>query len=221
MPTNESIIRNVSDTAFMVAAYRARETERADALFRDPLAARLAGDRGMRILENLPQRTFLGGWSIVIRTCIIDSFIQSAVAEGIDTIVNLGAGLDTRPYRLELPAPLRWVEVDFSDVVDLKESELAGEKARCPLERVPLDLSDSQQRRKFLSEVADRSNNILGLTEGVIPYLSSEEVAALAQDLRSRYSFRYWIADYFSPAAHRYRERKKMTRVMQNAPFCF
>jgi len=129
--------------------------------------------------------------------------------------------LDTRPYRLELPAPLRWVEVDFSDVVDLKESELAGEKARCPLERVPLDLSDSQQRRKFLSEVADRSNNILALTEGVIPYLSSEEVAALAQDLRSRYSFRYWIADYFSPAAHRYRERKKMTRVMQNAPFCF
>jgi O-methyltransferase involved in polyketide biosynthesis len=92
----------------MIAAYRARETERADALFRDPLAARLAGDRGMRILENLPQRTFLGGWSIVIRTCIIDSFIQSAVAEGIDTIVNLGAGLDTRPISLSWPMRQWW-----------------------------------------------------------------------------------------------------------------
>jgi len=88
----------------MVAAWRARESERPDALFREPLAARLAGEHGRRIIEHLPRRTFVGGWSAVIRTCIIDDLIRSSVAEGTDTVLNLGAGLDTRPYRMDLPA---------------------------------------------------------------------------------------------------------------------
>src|SRR5262245_42499988 len=121
---SDSPIQNVADTAFMVAAWRALETERADALFRDSLAARLAGERGRRIIENLPRGTFLGGWSVVIRTCIIDEFIRAAVAGGADTVLNLGAGLDTRPYRMDLPSTLRWVEVDFPHVIELKESTL-------------------------------------------------------------------------------------------------
>jgi len=40
----------------------------------------------------------MSGWAIVIRTCIIDDYIRLAVAQGIDTVLNLGAGLDTRPY---------------------------------------------------------------------------------------------------------------------------
>ena len=114
------LIQNVSDTAFMVAGFRALETERAEPLFRDPLAAKLAGDHGRAILATVPQ-SFVGGWSVVIRTVIIDGFIQRAVKDGVDTILNLGAGLDTRPYRMELPRSLRWIEVDFPDVIALKE----------------------------------------------------------------------------------------------------
>ena len=47
-------IHNVSDTALMVAACRAMETERPDGLVRDPFAARLAGERGMAIARALP-----------------------------------------------------------------------------------------------------------------------------------------------------------------------
>lgn len=43
------LVRDVSDTALWVAVYRARETERPDALFRDPYARRLAGARGEQI----------------------------------------------------------------------------------------------------------------------------------------------------------------------------
>jgi methyltransferase (TIGR00027 family) len=218
---SESPIQNVSDTAFMVAAWRARETERADALFRDPLAARLAGDRGRKIIENLPRGTFLGGWSVVIRTCIIDEFIRTAVAEGADTILNLGAGLDTRPYRMDLPAKLRWVEVDFPHVIELKEATLAGETPRCRLERVKLDLSARDERDRVLTEIAVTSQNVLVLTEGVIPYLDSVEVAALARALRSHGPFRHWITDYFSPKAYRYRKRAGINKVMKSAPFRF
>lgn len=103
------MINDVSDTAFWIANYRATESERPDALFRDPLARRLAGERGRAIAADMPAAR-ITEWSVVMRTVIIDSFIMSAIAEGVTTIVNLGAGLDTRPYRLELPAHQRIVE---------------------------------------------------------------------------------------------------------------
>ncbi|MEI9893963.1 MAG: SAM-dependent methyltransferase [Chthoniobacter sp.] len=218
---SESPIQHVSDTAFMVAAYRALESERPDPLFRDPLAARLVGEHGRKIIAHLPRWTLLVSWSVVIRTHIIDRLIEAAIAEGMDTILNLGTGLDTRPYRLDLPASLRWIEVDFPDVIDLKESKLAGDTPRCRLERVKLDLSDAAERKRFLAKVAADSPKVLVLTEGVIPYLSPEDVADLARDLNSSASFRYWIADYFSPESYRFRRRQGMAQAMKNAPFRF
>jgi methyltransferase (TIGR00027 family) len=131
----------------MAAAYRAMETNHPNAIFHDPLAAKLAGDQGRQIIDSLPKQAFIGGWSIVIRTRIIDDFIQGAIVEGVDTILNLGAGLDTRPYRIELPKSLRWIEVDYPHVIELKESCLSRDPPRCRLERVRLDLVDAKNRR--------------------------------------------------------------------------
>src|SRR3954451_13445006 len=100
----EPAIQNVSDTAFMVAAFRAMENRRSRPLFRNPWAERLAGEHGVKIVDSLPKHAVFGGWTVIIRTCVIDAFIRSALSDGIDTILNLGAGLDTRPYRLELPS---------------------------------------------------------------------------------------------------------------------
>ena len=46
-------------------------------------------------------------WSVIIRTCVIDELLHQAIAGGVNTVINLGAGLDARPYRLQLPASLR------------------------------------------------------------------------------------------------------------------
>jgi len=181
-------IQNVSDTAFMVAGFRALETERPQPLFRDPLAAKLAGDHGRKILATVP-RTFVGAWSVVIRTVIIDDLIKQAISEGVDTILNLGAGLDTRPYRMALPKPLRWVEVDYPHVIELKEARLADEEPRCRLDRIKLDLTDRLSRRKFLADMSARAKKILVLTEGVVPYLTDVDVAKLADDLKERRRF--------------------------------
>ncbi len=217
----ESLIRDVSDTAFMVATYRARETERPDALFRDPLAGKLAGEHGENIVGHLPRQALLGGWFVVIRTCIIDEFIEAAIADGIDTVINLGAGLDTRPYRMNLPASLRWIEVDYAKIIELKESRLAGEKPRCHLERIRLDLADIPARQRLLSQIGSRTAKALVLTEGVIPYLSTDDVASLADDLRGQPAFQYWIVDYLSPETTRFRQRAARRMRMENAPFRF
>lgn len=218
---NESEINQVSDTAFMAATYRAIETDRPNAMFHDPLAAKLAGEQGRKIVGSLPKQALIGGWTVVIRTKIIDEFIRVAIGEGVDTILNLGAGLDTRPYRMEQLESVRWIEVDYPHVIDLKEIRLAGETPRCRLERVSLDLADVEARRIFLDEVAAQSTKVLVLTEAVTPYLSKDAVASLGADLRSHESIKYWVADYFSPASYEYRRRSGMSQAMKNAPFLF
>jgi len=214
-------INQVSDTAFMAAAYRAMETNHPNAIFHDPFAVRLAGDRGKKIIDNLPKQAFIGGWSVVIRTRIIDDYIQGAIAEGVDTILNLGAGLDTRPYRMKLPDSLRWIEVDYAHVIELKETGLSGETPRCRLERVKLDLADVDVRRTLLAKVAAQSKKVLVLTEAVTPYLSEDAVSSLGADLSSHESIGYWIVDYFSPESYEYRRRSGMSKSMENAPFLF
>jgi methyltransferase (TIGR00027 family) len=213
------IIQDVSDTAFMVAGFRAAETERREPLFRDPLAARLAGDHGKNILASMP-RAFMGAWSVVIRTVIIDNLISEAIAEGVDTILNLGAGLDTRPYRMALPKTLRWVEVDYPHVIALKEERLAADEPRCRLDRIKLDLTDRAARRQFLADMSADAGKILVLTEGVAPYLAEADVAELADDLKAAEKVRFWIVDYFSTEAIRFGKRAR-ARFMRNTPFRF
>ncbi len=213
------VISHVSDTAFMVAGFRALETERPDALFRDPLAAKLSGEHGRNILTTIPRR-FVGAWSVVIRTVIIDAFIQEAIADGVDTILNLGAGLDTRPYRMALPNSLRWIEVDYPHVIELKHTRLADERPNCRLDRVKLDLTDRAARRRLFAGVSAAATGILVLTEGVIPYLAEGDVAELASDLRQMDRARCWVVDYFSPEALKFGRRMR-TRFMRNAPFRF
>jgi methyltransferase (TIGR00027 family) len=153
---------------------------------------------------------------------IIDDFIATALQSGIDTVLNLGAGLDTRPYRMALPASLQWIEVDYPHVIAWKESSLLGEQPTCRVERIGLDFVDLPTRQKLLSEIGSRATKILVLTEGVIPYLSNDEVAALASELRQIEQVRFFVVDYYSPEALRYRHRKiRINRLMKNAPFRF
>ncbi len=215
-----SPISHVSDTAFWVATYRAVESERSDALFHDPLAARLVEGRGRDIAARMKDARTTA-WSISVRTRIIDDLVTRALGLGIDAVLNLGAGLDTRPYRLDLPPELRWVEVDFPSIVELKEERLRGERPRCSLRRVSADLSVASERRALLADVARDARRILVLTEGVVPYLSLDDAAALARDLAERPEISRWIVDRFSREALRHRRRSAHARQLRNAPVRF
>jgi methyltransferase (TIGR00027 family) len=216
----DGLIENVSDTAFWVAHYRAVETRRPDALFRDPLAGVLAGEQGKKIAETMPMR-FMTSWVIAIRTRIIDEYIRVAIADGVEAVVNLGAGLDTRPYRMDLPHSFLWIEADYARMIEYKESRLRSETPHCTLERVVVDLANPAERRKLLADVDARGKKLLILTEGVIPYLTVEEVGALAADLKTLAQVRYWITEYLSPEAIKFREKGGIARKTKNAPFKF
>ena len=106
MPAHSSAdgeIRSVADTALWMAAVRAEEGLRADAIFQDPLGSMLAEERGRRIARAFSRQAMLA-WGVVARTAAIDRLIAEVLQTGVDTVVNLGAGFDTRPYRMESAA---------------------------------------------------------------------------------------------------------------------
>ncbi len=194
----EGPIQSISDTARWVAVYRAMESERPDALFRDPWARRLAGEPGEAMVREMPHG-LRSAWAMIVRTQVLDEMILRAVREGADTVLNLAAGLDTRPYRLPLPPALRWIEVDLPGLLAHKEAELAGERRDCSLERVPLDLADAHARRAFFRRVRAGSKKTLVVSEGLLVYLEREAVASLAADLQAQPVFRTWLFDLVSP----------------------
>lgn len=216
----DSEIRHVSDTAYMVAYCRALESGRPDALFRDPLAERLSGARGKAILEGFPTAP-MTTWMVAIRTVVIDELLREAVARGVKTIINLGAGLDTRPYRLEFPTEVKWIEVDYPDVIDFKRSALMTENPNVELEHIGLDLNDGSARSSLLGRLDRCGDRLLVLTEGVVPYLTLEQAGDLARDLRRMNHLDGWILDYVAKESHKYRQRAGVNARMKNAAFKF
>ncbi|HZC11728.1 MAG TPA: class I SAM-dependent methyltransferase, partial [Mycobacterium sp.] len=145
------LITHVSDTARWTALYRANESARPDALFSDPLAERLGGDQGRAIVAKTPLAN-RNGWWLIARTKIIDDVITRSISDGCDRVLNLAAGLDTRPYRLDLPSDFPWVEADLPQLLAEKTQLLADQTPRCRLTRAAVDLSDATARDAFFDE---------------------------------------------------------------------
>jgi methyltransferase (TIGR00027 family) len=192
-------IKNISDTARWVAHYRALESARPDALFHDPLAARISGERGAAMARSMPQRVQFA-WALSIRTRLIDDLIlQKVRTDGIRFVLDLAAGFDTRPYRLGLPSDFAWIEADLGPLIDEKNELLKDEKPHCRLERLAVDLGDATARQHLMARVAGETGPGLVLTEGLLLYLDPARVEALARDLAATSNLRWWLSDTVSP----------------------
>jgi methyltransferase (TIGR00027 family) len=218
--SESDLIQHVSDTSLWIAAYRAQESARPDAVFKDPMAARLAGSRGMQMVAATPHTESMA-FAMVVRTSAIDRLIHSAIANGVDTVINLGAGLDTRPYRMQLPAQLKWIEVDFSHIIEYKSEILKEEKPVCSLQRIPCDLSIQMERLELFTRLDAAAKKALIITEGVIAYITNDQAAQLSKDLFSMPSFHYWIQDYRYGRFRKSKQSEEMQKIVKNTPFRF
>jgi methyltransferase (TIGR00027 family) len=191
-------IDSISDTAKWVAAFRAQESERPDAHFRDPYAKNLAGERGYQLARTLPAGDQVA-WVMAVRTAVLDEMVLRAVSQGVDLVLNLACGLDTRPYRLPLPPTLHWVEADLPGILDYKEERLQGALPACRLERARADLARADVRTKLFERVGRESKKALVITEGLLVYLPEDAVVGLSRDLHQVASFQWWVIDLVSP----------------------
>jgi methyltransferase (TIGR00027 family) len=214
----EHTITHVSDTARWTAMHRATESARPDALFSDPLAERLAGEQGRAIAANVPW-TNRSGWWLVARTKLIDDAIADALANGCDRVLNLAAGLDTRPYRLDLPGKLTWVEADLPQLLAEKAQLLADQTPRCSLIRTAVDLADPPARDAFFNDALDGATKAFVLTEGLSMYLETADIAALSDAIK-RPEVAWWMLDFAFPGL-KTQINKNIAGISENAPFKF
>lgn len=168
-------------TARAVAAARARESRRPDALFVDPMAARFAGEEGKDLLghnlSGLSRRVAIP--FVEIRTRYFDDWLTGAVGGDIRQLVILAAGFDARAWRLPLPSDLVVYEIDRADVLELKERLARG--ADCPLERraVGADLLRDDWPAALRAAGFDPSRPSAWIAEGLLLYFEEVQVRQL------------------------------------------
>lgn len=206
-------LAGASDTARWVAYLRALESERPDPLFVDPYARELAGPRGKMLGDSLPVGPLR--WSLAVSTYCFDTWASDLVSRHhIRSVLNLGCGLDTRPYRMSWPNDVRWVEVDEPELLRAKTQVLQRVQPHCQLARVPMDLS-APERNALLRGLA-LASPVLVITEGLLVYLAEHEVAALAGDLRDTFEEAFWLVQNISPAQLA-RQRRKWGKLLAAA----
>jgi methyltransferase (TIGR00027 family) len=174
-------------TAIGVAAIRAAESERPDRLFTDPYAAgfaRAAGDWRSRTTPPAAEdatrvRERLISW-IIVRTRFLDDVLLDACAGSCRQVVILGAGLDSRAFRLPWPEGTRLWELDLADVIEFKEQVIRTEgwRPRCERITVPVDLSEDWGE-PLLGAGFDAGAPVAWVAEGLLAYLSAEVRDAL------------------------------------------
>lgn len=183
----------VNDSAAMISYERFLETSRGDALFQDPFARVLAGEKGEKLSETFG--TYAAGFNYdgwpefhktwtVVRTKFIDDAISRSVGTGqFRQIVNLGAGFDTRAYRLECFKAFTngSFEVDMENNNSARRAVfrniLREPTSHCPVHLVDLDFLDSD--KTLTTELAaqaptfDASQPSVFFAEGLIQYLGN------------------------------------------------
>ncbi|MET7991764.1 SAM-dependent methyltransferase [Amycolatopsis sp. NPDC005232] len=185
-------------TALFTAYARAQESRRADRLFDDPQAAEfIAHALGLdRLTGSLPR---LGParedgssplWNGLVayfssRTPFYDTYLAGQAQAGCRQLVLLGAGLDSRAFRLRLPAGTIVYEVDTPGVLDFKENVLTGLGAESGAERraVKADLREDWGSA-LLAAGFDPRTPTAWLAEGLLMYLQPGEADVFVDRIR-------------------------------------
>lgn len=192
-------ITQVSDTAHWVAMYRALESERTDSLFHDPHARRMAGERGSTIAREVPMGELMA-WAVVVRTAVLDELVLDCIRQGAQRVLNLGAGLDTRAFRLRLPSTLSWFDVDLPHMVAHRRACLKGLQPGCRHTHLAADLCDVDALRQVVAAAGQGEGPLLVVTEGLLVYLDPQQAGALASCLHAEPAAQWWLADLVSPS---------------------
>ncbi|MGW4356318.1 SAM-dependent methyltransferase [Nocardia sp. NPDC004582] len=211
-------VDGVAMTAIGVAVIRARESERADRLYDDPQAepfvhAARAGfepERWARVEAVADQ--FYEGRTIGVH--LVDERFRAAIAAGCRQIVLLGAGLDTRAYRLALPPDSHVFEIDLPELFAFKEHVLAAIAATptCHRHVVIADLREDW-RTTLLDAGFDPSVPTYWVDEGSLGYLNQDWNQRVVRTLTelsapgSRFGAARYVVD---PDAPQYRDLRRL-----------
>jgi methyltransferase (TIGR00027 family) len=208
-------LQAVSRTATVVALWKATESSRSAStqLFEDPFAAAFLGWRFRWALHlsrlpvvgaALPWSLIDGHWpgsrgTVVVRTRYIDDVLGEALRMGVEQVVILGAGFDSRAYRIPGIEATRVFEVDHPLTQAKKKDAVARRLGTLPphVTLVSIDFSRHTLDTVMLSSGYRRGAKTFLICEGVTHYLPARVVDAVFEyvaqgaAVRSRMVFTY------------------------------
>ncbi|HEY2130298.1 MAG TPA: SAM-dependent methyltransferase [Streptosporangiaceae bacterium] len=173
-------LAGVGGTGLTVAGIRAAETERADRLFADPLAGAFVAAAGSPPRQATGRQAAALRLWVVARTVFLDELVMAACADGARQVVLLGAGFDTRAFRLPWPPGVRCYELDTQDVLDSKRQVLTAQHAvpGCARITIPGDLRDDWPAALRAAGLRP-DQPTAWVAEGLLVYLSPDDVDQL------------------------------------------
>lgn len=161
----------ISDMAFYCCGVRMDDARAEHTVCADLYARLFMCEHGQHIHDIFKEEKNSNA-SILVRHRIIDDFLRKTLTAQPDTcIITIGAGFDTRPYRLHGGY---WIELDDAQVLAWKEQRLPMADCPNPLLRIPIDFCTETLEDK-LALVKPTSPVVL-VVEGVFIYLSEKEI---------------------------------------------
>ncbi|TLD11443.1 hypothetical protein PspLS_11935 [Pyricularia sp. CBS 133598] len=195
-PKEEVTLHDVQDTLLTTLFAKARDAESDHPILGDPYARPLLD----RFDVDLSRPTFRGIdnppgiQGIASRAKAIDDRVCQFLARYADdqvTIVHIGCGLDTRALRISRGERVRWVDVDFPDVVDLRRRVIDPPAGDYKL--LGCDARDGS----WLS-AAPVTSRTLFVAEGVLLYWEPDSVEVLLRSVVDRFGAGELIFDVTS-----------------------
>ncbi len=183
--------KNPSKTAETIAMVRVGESRRPEdeRICYDPYAIRFISKEVLEFATRDPEkyRAFLAqkerlvpgaGNSVIARVRYFDDVVNSSVADGLEQLVILGAGYDTRAYRIEGLKTVRIFEVDQPATQNIKVEKIQEIFGSLPghVTYVPVEIGVDTLGRRLLESGYDRSLKTLFIMEGLSMYLPPETV---------------------------------------------
>ena len=187
--------REGSITAESLALIRAKEStlNTDERICFDPYAIRFVNPKLLQIMARMPpekskemqesyENQFPGHKNALIaRVRFFDDSVRDSISKGFTQIVVIGAGYDTRAYRIEGISNVRVFELDLPEIQNRKKSKIQEIFGSLPIEvtYIPVDLSITSLKTALKGNDFDSRQKTLYVLEGLILYIPPEQVKEL------------------------------------------
>ncbi len=183
-------MKPVSKTAYYCCGVRMLDASSPKPLINDLYAKALMGEEGMVYWENYKKYTSPNG-SNIARCYLIDQWVKKQLDKNsATTIILVGAGLDSRAYRL--PGG-NWIELDEPGIIEYKNQKLPSAQCENPLQRISIDFAQEKVRDKLMPFVG--LTPVVIIVEGVLMYLTQAQRKELLTTLTQQFPNHILLCD--------------------------
>lgn len=199
MGKNISNLLPISETLFIPLVARATETARDNPIISDTKSVEIL--RTMNLEDKITDGGSISTLGILSRTKIIDDEVNRILSQNANaTIINLGAGLDTRITRVD-NGLLKWYDLDLPDAIRVRSQFFSENERVQAIPKSVLDTTWTEQIHPY------ENSRVIIIAEGLLMYFMEEDVSKILALLANHYPGSHMFFD----VVHSYFINKKIS----------